>query len=803
MAYLFKIKGYYMKKKGLFEQIVEDLFRGSSDNLVTEKNDTKYTYAAKQDLRNRFNKYYTDSTPADNGEMVPNRTDVEKKAKNIGVNLDRGAERNAYHDNMLKQYGSYEDAIRAMNPEVRDAITAMNKLKDPNLPKQERDAINAKWGGFSGLQRYRDMLDKMSLTPTYDQNRAKEAGINYAPFGTNYKVDGDDGISLSKKKAGNVVGYDYENLDLTDVPDNAIIGYFGDGTRANHHFGENENNPTYKEMAEMAKNGDENAMTELKNLYFKAQFNKLLNSKFGYDFKIPTAMYTFGNAKLPEDTLVINFTSAHRCPAWKECLVGYACYARGSEHNYEGLHKKNSNLHLMWESSHEDPELLNSMFRVIKMHLFNPEAMATALLKDPSTKIKWINLLNSQEQPIQKIDANYINNLANKESVLDIAPFAPNKKQNDLDMEEESFTHKGDLISEAGNRVKKAPKKPTGAREMLGAYIYNSDFSKIFDNKDIRVIRNTPNAYRGRFIRLNEEGDFIGQWLLDKFDIFAGELKLLGISTAAYTCRNLNYTQIKNIILNASTIDVGTSGEENGAVSKAIARRFFAVSENLYDSLDDTYVQNGRKIKYKVPETVKKGDYDGTVPLVPLHVKGGKPSVIYDLKPFTLNGENSPVEFTDTYADGGPTTKRRMYYKCPCGRHGNIIKNGKPMKLDCYLCRMCYEPKDPKIGEIYVLVKVHGDNIDSFNMDRANAARGINDTMSTYREARQIFGNRLSEEHNMSEKMGMKMVSNYGINSVKEHLNDLAQQMKSDTAMVENQFIDMVNRIDEAEKKMR
>ena len=779
-----------MEKKSLFEQVVDDLFNGSDKKLVSELNDTIYSYAAKQDLRNRFNDFYNSNRKNSAGKTLSNKAETEKWAKNLGVNLDRGAERNAYHDEMLRKYGSYENALKAMNPELRDAAVALNKINDPKVPKAEKDAINKKYGGIGGLQRYRDILDKMSLTPVYDQGRAAEAGTNYAPFGTNYKVQGDNGVELSWTKAGNVVGYDYENLDLTEVPKADIVKYFKTGTRKDHHFAENPNNPTYAEMADMAKNGDEEALSELRNLYFKAEFNKILNSKFGYDFKIPTSMYTYGNAKLPDDTLVINFTSAHRCPAWNECLVGYACYARGSEHNYEGLHKKNSNLHLMWQSAHDDPELLRSMFKVIKMHLFNPSMMATALLNNKLTAGKWISFLNNQKEPIEKIDKDYIARNAGKDSVLGISPFGKNDPQ---EVEEEGLSILGQALNEA--------KKPVGARDMLAAYIYNSNFLEIFDKKDVKVLKAYPSVFRGRFIRLNEEGDFIGQWLLDAFDKLAGEFKLLGVSTTAYTCRNLNFTKIQNIILNASTLHVGTGGEAEGNVSASIARRFFAVSSNLYNSLEDTYVPNGRKLKYQVPEKVKSGEYDGSQPLIPLHKKGGKLSVVYDLKPFTMNGGQNPTQFTDTYAPGGPETKNRLYYKCPCGRFGDVLEKGKPVKLNCYLCRMCYEPKDLNAGEIYVLVEVHGDNIDSFDMDKANTARGINDTMQTYREARKIFGNRLSEEHQMSEQLGMKQISDNGIMSVKEHLNEIATGTQNSMMATESEFKDLMNRIDEVERR--
>ena len=779
----------------IVEEAINEMFRGSSVKLLTEakkkngssKSDTKYVTRAKKDLVNSFQKYYD-----------THKEKTAERAKNVGIALDKGAERTAYGKDVLaKNNNSYEEALRNMSPEVRDAINAMLKVEDPNTPASERMALNQKYGGFSGFQRYRDILDKLSLTSAYDQERAGEAGTDRAMFGTKYKV----GDELSDKKPKNlkdITGFDYENLDLTDVPEVEIIKYFKTGTRKDHHLDEDEKNPTYSQLAEMAKNGNDDALTILKNLFFKAEFNKVLNSKFGYDFQMPGAMYTYGNSKLPNDTLVINFTTAHRCQAWKECLVGYACYARGSEHNYEGLHRKNSNLHLMWLSTNDDPELMLSMQRVIKMYLVNPEEMAAALLTNPTTKNKWFAFLSNEKQTFNPINAQ-----TNKSMEMPEDPILGMKEgKSMLGMVLEN-------IEEAAR--KNSLKQPKGARANLASYIYENDWSKIFSKYDIAAIKANPKSFRAKFIRLNEEGDFIGQWLLDAFNEFAGELKLLGISTAAYTCRNLDFTKIQNIILNASTLNVGTKGEENGNVSNAIARRFFAVSEELYDKLEDTYLPGKNKFNY-VPtiEYDEKGNekksktWDGKTPIVPLHRQGNKWAVKYALKPYTLDGNTAPVEFNDRFDPNGATQKRRLYYKCPCGRYGDVIgEDGKPIKMDCYLCRMCYEPKNMNTGEIYVLVKVHGDNIDSFNMDRANSERGINDTMSTYAEARNIFGNRLSEATQMSEKEGLRLVSENVVNSAKEHISSVADSQVNSMRNENRNFNNFMNRLNEIENKQK
>ena len=161
-----------------------------------------------------------------------------------------------------------------------------------------------------------------------------------------------------------------------------------------------------------------------------------------------------------------------------------------------------------------------------------------------------------------------------------------------------------------------------------------------------------------------------------------------------------------------------------------------------------------------------------------MHETGDGLHVKYDLKAFT-NGEDTtnPVTYNDRFDPNGATVKRRLYYKCPCGRHGDVLgDNGKPLKMDCYLCRMCYEPKDQKVGEIYVLVEVHGDNIDSFDMNKANQKRGISNNMATYREAKAIFANRLCEEHKQAEEKGLELVGQHIIDSVKYKLTEIGMQ---------------------------
>lgn len=779
----------------LVESFVDEMFANTNKALIRE-DDTIPIKMAKRNLSNAMQKYFDSSEK--------NKSYLKDKADYLSVNLDKGAARDQY----IKSLGNkpnYNNELSKFSDELKGALQDIRDLNDPTKSAEEKITIMNRLGGAAGVRKYKDIADRLSLTPGYDVKRAKESGINNAPYDTRYLTKGEDGnlVSSSTKPSGEVAGYDISSLSLTNVPKSEICSYFKSGTRQNHRFAENKKNPTYGQMAEMAKNGDEEALSQLRNLYSKAMFDKILNGKFGYDFKIPASMYTYGNAKLPNDTLIVNFTSAHRCPAWKECLVGYACYARGSEHNYESLYKKNANMHLMWSAAHQDKELLDAMLNVIRMHLVNPVEMANTLLNNPETCQKWYKILIDNAGNMTRLDNNTLKSrYGGKKNILAEPNWSLKHADEDEDGVYESVSSEGNLLTEAPKKDRPL-KKPTGAKDNLSMMIFNGKFSDMFNEDELNILKSNPKIFKAHFVRLNEEGDFIGQWLLDAFDEFAGELKLLGISVAAYTCRNLNFTAIKNIIINASTTKVGTAGEENGNVSNAIARRFFAVSKSMYDSLEDTYLPNGKNFEYEVPAGAKKGkEYDGSKPLVPLHQMPDGLHVKYDLKSYTNDG-STPETYTDRFDPNGSTVKNRLYYKCPCGRYGDSLVNGKPIKMDCYLCRMCYEPKNLNVGEIYVLVEVHGDNTDSFNMNAANNSRGISDKMATYKEEKAIFANRLCEEHKNAEEQGMELVSANVIQSAKDRIQKIADGDENALKEELNKFFSVMNSINEIDKKRK
>ena len=155
--------------------------------------------------------------------------------------------------------------------------------------------------------------------------------------------------------------------------------------------------------------------------------------------------------------------------------------------------------------------------------------------------------------------------------------------------------------------------------ESLG---YSVKEKELTIEESIEKLKSTRN---GNLIRLNENGDFIGQWLVDAFEQFAAELKLVDINIAAYTCRALNYETVENLILNIS--QQGLVKNQN---SKGFAHFFYAIEPKDYARLGETY---------------------------------GGPNYTLEINPKT--GKITPV-YRKLIDEKGEL--KGYYYKCPCGR---------------------------------------------------------------------------------------------------------------------------------------
>lgn len=285
-------------------------------------------------------------------------------------------------------------------------------------------------------------------------------------------------------------------------------------------------------------------------------------------------------------------------------------------------------------------------------------------------------------------------------------------------------------------------------------------------------------------------------------DEFAGELKLIGVTTTAYTCRCLNYNNIKNIIINAS----------KSQIKGNIARRFIAVPPDIYNSLNETYALSERQVKYK---------------------EDGMPAN-NAVEPTIVEGKITP--YPQPMFDESGHRMEGYYYKCPCGRgkttgkaqtqiqqqyfnqvsyvgnsDGESNDMVKKSGVSCYQCRMCYEPKSSISDKpIVVYVQVHSTEKDQFNYKQQNGAGFSQDYASNYSTVSDLMQQDLASEKEKSKKkkkinevfetednnqeLAIQQITNNAIQSVNEHLMGLTQQ-KLEEERIKKDFFDTLNKL--------
>ena len=396
--------------------------------------------------------------------------------------------------------------------------------------------------------------------------------------------------------------------------------------------------------------------------------------KYGVKLDIPSITFSNGNAKLPDNTLIINFTSALNCPAWNECLVKHACYARAGEKRNPTVFNSNENRSLYWLTTEHDEKLLKLMMDFVRTYCFNYTKVAEKLIKN--------NIVKS----------NNANSLALKISKLPL---------------DDSF--------------------------------FTTEIIEIM--KEFKRIDN---------IRLNENGDFIGQWLVDAWDNEAGLYQPYDVGVSAYTCKHLNYEGIKNIILNTSF--------QNGKGN--VARRFIALPEKVYNALDETYGGKNNELVFKSNNI------------------NPNPQPLYD-----VDDNNSLL-----------SPNGKLYYKCPCGR-----ELGKT-KINCYQCSLCYQPKSEN-SDLFVFVCAHGSAKEKLNgYDLIKNKIGVSKNFfNKYNVKMPQIKESVSDNNfgniKMAENNGIKGVTNNAISSIYEHFNQLKSNNVNESHVIkltENELIDII-----------
>ena len=472
---------------------------------------------------------------------------------------------------------------------------------------------------FENIMRMKNFIDLKGLTYLYDRT----ANVPSNSFGIKWAKGGDE-----------------NDLDFNDITDSEAKSYRG------------------KKIQEL---------DDTKRIMKIKLAEQYLSFKYGLHMDIPDITFSNGNSKLPEHTLIINFTSALNCPAWNECLVKHACYARSGEKRNPSSFRGNENRSLYWLTTEYDEKLMTLMMDFVRSYCFN----------------------------YTKIAQHLINNKMAKGTVKSLSI-----KLSQMPLDDPFFTSE--------------------IMEVMQMY-------KRIEN-----------------IRLNENGDFIGQWLVDAWDAEAAKYQPFGINVSAYTCRHLNYEGIKHIILNTSF----QSGKGN------IARRFIALPGDVYDALDETYGGENNELM---------NTSDSVQP---------NPQPLYDV--MVNNGQY----VLSTTPNG------KLFYKCPCGREANGDT------INCYQCSLCYQPNNDD-ANLFVFVKAHGsgsENLNGYDLikNKIGVSRNFLTAFRPEPMLQESDTNSLSKLKIASDA-GIKGVTSNAIKSTYDHFKQLGNRMNESQVFKINQ----------------
>ena len=113
------------------------------------------------------------------------------------------------------------------------------------------------------------------------------------------------------------------------------------------------------------------------------------------DMQLKTGLFSIGNSKLSDDTLIINFTSALQCPSVTVCPVSQmACYAVAGEVRLPNVRKKNLMIQNMWVRALKN-DSLGEVFGIAQMYI--------DILKKTKKPIRYIRFNEAGDFINQKI----------------------------------------------------------------------------------------------------------------------------------------------------------------------------------------------------------------------------------------------------------------------------------------------------------------------------------------------------------------------------------------------------------------
>lgn len=94
-----------------------------------------------------------------------------------------------------------------------------------------------------------------------------------------------------------------------------------------------------------------------------------------YDGEISTGLFSLGNAKLSDDTMIINFTSALECPSITVCpMTQKSCYAVAGETRFADTRRKNLKVQNLWRAAMSkaisgDKTAIDKIFSIARLYV--------------------------------------------------------------------------------------------------------------------------------------------------------------------------------------------------------------------------------------------------------------------------------------------------------------------------------------------------------------------------------------------------------------------------------------------------
>ena len=651
-------------------------------------------------------------TPKEHSNAVEKRVDalIKEKNKEIGTWVKSAL------PTLRSVYGHSKDfkvgkEIATRNRDERgNLINKRTERVFDQLPAEKREHVLM----------VRDFLDKEGLTFLYRPANKPSS------FSTRYGINIDD--------VDETTPIDDLNLDFSNLSDSDIKQYYN-GTRIKWINAELEKlgydinrtpagqdvKVTPEDPAWNGEDGKEGLVDIARAGKLKQVAARYVKRTYGMDFNFGDgkSVFSFGNQKISDDTLIINFSAALRCPAWNECLLKDACYARTTEKNYDNTFDRNLRTSLIWQQTENDETLTNLMLELIRSYIFNYDAAVKVL----------------------------------------------NKKG-----------YKGKLTKDGLSK--------------LSLY----DIKRRFGDDVISVLSDTK---RVTTVRLNEDGDFIGQWLVDVWDKWAEDFKLAGVTVAAYTCRALNYENVKNLILNLSQ-----EGLVNNQNAPAVARYFYAVEPEDYDALAETYAGplTGDTITPMYRPLIADGKVEGYYYKCPC----GRGKMKYvEIPPTDLKrGEVAEPCTEGEFRGERAGSKKIVKFN---GRIYRLVKNDDAStKVDCYKCRICYGRDNGEINVVgggnaeanlpkYVLVSAHGAARDNYQEERRIAGRDVKEWISLQNQEQGTIYEGIEENPAGGENspLAIKQITKNAVESVADMMAN-----KSGALMeMNNKFNDILKKL--------